>query len=365
MLLEPRKEGEIYMQKATINDVAELAGVSIKTVSRVFNNEPNVRESTRDRVNEAIAKLNYQPNQSARNLASHRTHLIVLIYDDPSAYHIPSAGYIIKMQQGALRACRATHYELLIHPCNYRDKGVGGELKALIQQVRPAGIVLAAPLSNIQKIVRAIAATGTPFVQLSPGREGRNRFSVATNDREISAEMTRYLATLGHRGIAFITGHPTHEAVANRFEGFKDGLAQSGLKFSERLVVSGDNSLGSGETAAFKLLKRKQPPTAIFAANDDMAAGVIRAADRMGIKIPEQLSVAGCDDITLAQQVYPALTTIRQPLTTMAESAVMALIGKSRPDPSQKGTEVVPGTLKIRGSTGPAPNRERDSSDIT
>jgi len=353
------------MQKATINDVAELAGVSIKTVSRVFNNEPNVRDSTRDRVNEAIAKLNYQPNQSARDLASQRTHLIVLVYDDPSAYHIPSAGYIIKMQQGSLRACRSTHYGLLIHPCNYRDKGVGGELKALIQQVRPAGVVLAAPLSNMPKIIRAIAATGTPFVQLSPGRESRNRFSVTTNDREISAEMTRYLASMGHKKIAFISGHPTHKAVTNRFEGYKDGLAQSGLEFSERLVVSGDNSLGSGEAAAVKLLKRKQPPTAIFAANDDMAAGVIRVADRMNIKIPEQLSVAGCDDITLAQQVYPALTTIRQPLVTMAECAVMALIGNSRTGSPQKGTEVVPGALKIRGSTGPAPDQARVSSGTT
>ncbi len=353
------------MQKATINDVAELAGVSIKTVSRVFNREPNVRDSTRDKVNEAIAKLKYQPNQSARNLASHHTHLIVLVYDDPSAYHIPSAGYIIKMQQGSLRACRSAQHELLIHPCNYRNKDVCGELKALIQQVRPAGIVLAAPLSNMPKIVRAIAATGTPFVQLSPGRESRNRFSVATNDREISAEMTRYLASMGHRKIGFISGHPTHKAVANRFEGYKDGLAQSGLMFSERLVVSGDNSLGSGEIAAMKLLKRKQAPTAIFAANDDMAAGVIRVADRLNIKIPKQLSVAGCDDITLAQQVYPALTTIRQPLATMAERAVMALIGKSRPDTSQKGIEIVPGTLKIRGSTGPAPDQAQDSSDTT
>ena len=122
------------MAKVTIDDVAELAGVSIKTVSRVVNREPNVRESTREKVNEAIAQLNYRPNLSARNLASHRSHVVAFIYDDPSAYEAPSAGYVIRMQQGALRACRAAHYELLIHPCNYRNRRVGDELKELPHQ---------------------------------------------------------------------------------------------------------------------------------------------------------------------------------------------------------------------------------------
>lgn len=342
-----------HMPKATINDVAGLAGVSIKTVSRVVNREPHVSEATREKVNTAIAKLNYRPNLSARNLASHNAHLIILVYDDPDAYHLPSAGFVIKMQQGALRACRSANYELLIHPCDYRSKNVASELKALAEQIRPTGIVLAAPLSNMPKIVRAIEATGAPFVQLSPGQENRNRYSVTTNDREISAKMTCYLASLGHKRIGFITGHHAHKAVANRFEGYKDGLIQSGLKFSERLVASGDNSLNSGARAAAKLLKQKQGPTAIFAANDDMAAGVMRYAYKEGIKIPGQLSVAGCDDITLAQQVYPALTTIRQPLAAMAELAVMALIDKSGPHVLTKGAKIVPGTLQLRGSTGP------------
>jgi len=343
------------MPKSKIDDVADLAGVSIKTVSRVVNQEPNVREETRARVEQAIAKLNYRPNQAARSLASHHSRLIGLIYDDPSAYEIPSAGYVIRIQQGALRACRSANYELLIHPCRYRNKDVGNELKALIERVRPDGIVLAAPLSNMPKIVRPIRATGTPLVRLSPGKRNGKQFSVATNDREISAEMTRYLASLGHERIAFITGHPQHKAVGNRFLGYQDGLQQSGLKFSERLVEAGDNSIGSGEACAAKLLGRKRRPTAIFAANDDMAAGVIRVADRLGIEVPEQLSVAGCDDITLAQQIYPALTTINQPLSAMAERAAMSLIDSTRKKESLKGMEIVAATLKIRESTGPAP----------
>jgi LacI family transcriptional regulator len=343
------------MPKATIDDVAKLAGVSIKTVSRVVNQEPNVREVTRAKVDLAIAQLNYRPNQAARSLASDHSHLICLIYDDPSAYAIPSAGYVIRMQEGALKACNKAGYELIIHPCRFRDKDIGKELKALIERVRPDGIVVAAPLSNMPKIVRAIDATGTPYVRMSPGKLNGKHLSVATNDREVSAEMTRYLASLGHKQIAFITGHPDHKAVGNRFLGYQDGLEQSGLKFSDRLVVAGDNSIGSGEICATTLLKRKHHPTAIFAANDDMAAGVIRVADRLGIKVPKELSIAGCDDIALAQQIYPALTTINQPLSPMAERATANLIESIRSKETPKGTEVVPATVKIRESTGPAP----------
>jgi LacI family transcriptional regulator len=180
------------------------------------------------------------------------------------------------------------------------------------------------------KIVRAIEATGTPLVRLSPGTLNGKQLSVVTNDREISAEMTRYLASLGHERIAFITGHPSAKAVGNRYLGYRDGLEQSGLKFSEDLVAAGDNSIGSGEECAVQLLERKNRPTAIFAANDDMAAGVIRVADRLGIEVPDELSVAGFDDIALARQIYPALTTINQPLSAMAEHAAVALIASIR-----------------------------------
>ena len=344
------------MPKATIDDVAKLAGVSIKTVSRVVNREPNVREQTRAKVESAIARLNYRPNKAAQNLASHHAHLIVLIYDDPSAYDIPSAGVIIRMQEGALRACRKANYELLIHPCRYRNKNVATELQALIEQIRPDGIILAAPLSNVPRVVEAIEATGTPLVRVSPGKANGNPLYVATNDREISSEMTRYLASLGHKRIAFIKGHPGHKAVGNRFKGYLDGLEQCGLEACDELIVKGDQSIHSGEAAALQLLEMPDPPTAIFAANDDMAAGVMRVADRLGIKVPEQLSVAGCDDIALAQQIYPALTTINQPLAQMAEASVRMLIESQHKKKQLNGPTVVAGTLKLRESTAASAN---------
>lgn len=343
--------------KATIDSVARLAGVSIKTVSRVTNNEPNVRAATRLKVEKAIAQLNYRPNQSARNLASHHAHLIALIYDDPSAYEVPSSGYVLRMQQGVLRACRAADYELLIHPCRFQDENVVGELDALIKQARPQGIILAAPLSNMKKIVDAVKATHTPFVRMSPGSCKLTDFSVATNDREISAEMTRHLASLGHKKIAFISGDRNHKAVGNRLLGYRDGLEQSGLSYSEQLVAAGDNSLASGERCAKSLLSKKTPPTAIFAANDDMAAGVLRVASKMGIAVPAQLSVAGFDDISLARQLYPSLTTIRQPLAAMAERAASMIIGDLRNNPPSPRVECLPASLQIRESTGIAPRQ--------
>lgn len=340
------------MHRATLDDVAALAGVSIKTVSRVVNKEPNVRAATQDKVNAAISELNYRPNPSARNLASQRSHLIGLVYDDPSAYELPSAGYIIKMQEGALRACKQENYDLLIHPCNYRDKDLEKELQALIEHARPDGIILAAPLSNMPKVVKAIEQTGTNLVRLSPGTSNGDHSTISTNDEEISAEMTAYLHSLGHRQIAFITGHPSHKAVAKRLVGYKHGLTRCGLKFTKNMVLAGDNSIGSGEICGEKLLSRKNPPTAIFAANDDMAVGVMRSAERLGFRIPADISIAGFDDIALARQVFPALTTVSQPLANMTEDASMLLINAARASDKKITREVIPGRLEIRDTTG-------------
>lgn len=346
------------MPKATIDDVARLAGVSIKTVSRVVNREPNVRETTRTRVESAIAELDYRPNPSARNLASRRSHLIVLVYDDPGVYEIPSAGYVINIQQGVLAACKKASHELLIYPCDYRTRQVSAELKAMISRTRPDGVVLAAPLSNMLKLVRAVEETGTPLARICPGELNGAAGIVATNDREICAGMTQYLASLGHTRIGFIKGHPIHKAVANRFLGYQDGLRQSGLSYSEQLVADGDNSIGSGEACAAILLNGKNRPTAIFAANDDMAAGVIRIAERMKIPVPGQLSVAGFDDIALARQIFPALTTVRQPLVEMAEAAARILIAGDKKGGAPRQAQIIAATLQIRDSTGPVPGHD-------
>ena len=343
------------MPKVTIDDVAARAGVSIKTVSRVVNQEPNVRDATREKVEQAIAELNYQPNQAARTLASHQSRLISLVYEDPSLYVSPSSGFIVRMQQGALRVCHKAGYALLIHPLRYQEKGAAENLTRHIEIVRPDGVILAAPLSNVEALAQTVENSGTPFVRISPGTSRCKQFSVSTNDREISAEMTRYLASLGHKRIAFIAGDPVHKAVGHRLLGYKDGLADSGLPIDEELIGQGDNLIDSGEVAAEKLLGMANRPTAIFAANDDMAAGVVRVADRLGIKVPDELSVTGCDDVALAQLIYPALTTINQPLASMADAAVTALIESIQSKQEAKGADIVPADIRVRESTAPPP----------
>ncbi|MEL6301671.1 MAG: LacI family DNA-binding transcriptional regulator [Pseudomonadota bacterium] len=344
--------GQQTTTRATIFDVAQRASVSIKTVSRVVNREPNVRDKTRQKVEQAIAELQYRPDSSARNLARQRSHLIGLVYDDPAAYELPSSGYIIRMQQGALRACRDRMHELLIHPCNPRERGVGATLRNLIESARLAGVVLAPPLSNMTRLVRAIQETGTPFVRISPGLKVRNDRCVATNDLEISADMVDHLASLGHQRIAFISGDDTHLAVGNRYDGYKEGLRRNGLKLAPELIAAGDNSFDSGGAAARQLLSLKDRPTAVFCANDDMAAGVVRAASKLGVSIPDQISVTGFDDIVMARQMDPRLTTIRQPLARMTERAVQMLLQGETGDLF----ECIPAELKIRESTGPAPH---------
>ena len=341
------------MKKSTIDDVAALAGVSIKTVSRVINDEANVRESTRENVQKAVRKLSYRPNPSARSLAGKRSYLIGLLYDDPDLYDNPSSNYIVNIQQGALRVCKSQNHDLVIYPCNYKDKNLNGEIRSLINHSEVDGLILTPPLADKKSLLATIKKTGTPVVSIAPGKSANFPLSVSTNDREVSAQMTEYLASLGHKRIAFITGNRDHEALENRFLGYQDGLKNSGLSFVQNLVQEGDNSFSSGEECTRKLLKVKSPPTAIFACNDDMATGVLRVCHQMGIQVPDKISVTGFDDIPLAQQIYPALTTIRQPVRRMSELATEMLMDQLRSKPQSNQPLTVDSELRIRDSTGP------------
>ncbi|MDX1571482.1 MAG: LacI family DNA-binding transcriptional regulator [Xanthomonadales bacterium] len=342
--------------RATIDDVATRAGVSIKTVSRVVNNEPNVREATRERVQAAIRELNYRPNASARRLAGNRSFLFALVYDDPSAYYNASANYATNLHGGALKMARASGYDLLVHPCEYRSPSLVEEIRQLVDHTRVDGLILVPPLAEIEPVISALREMEKPFIRVSPG-EVKGFDAVHTNDREVCAEMVRYLASLGHERIGFIKGHKHHRALANREKGYRDGLKEAGLTFRKSLVMDGDSSFDSGVACGARLLSRKYRPTAIFAVNDDMAAGVLHAALDMGIGVPSEVSVAGFDDVPLSRQVWPTLTTIHQPVYEMAEKAAELLF---RQIAGERLTErsVLKSRLVIRDSTGPAPSSD-------
>ena len=335
------------LKPATIDDVALLAGVSIKTVSRVLNHEPRVREATKERVVKAMETLKYRPNSSARRLAGNCSYLLGLLYDNPS----PS--YITSIQEGVLDACRAEHYDILIHPCVYDSPEFMNKMTELLSGARVDGVILTPPLSDQPALRKLLRDMQIPNVVISMSNEGDSRWTVGTNDKEICAEMVCYLASLGHEQIAFVQGHPDHKAIAQRFEGFQEGMRECGLKVSKPYCLQGFNTFDSGVECGKRLLTSKQRPTAIFCANDDMAAGVLKVAHEMNIGIPDELSVAGFDDIPLASQYWPTLTTVRQPTHAMAKLATDMLIKRLRHKSPEGQKEVLISELVIRDSTGP------------
>lgn len=331
------------LAKVTIEDVAKKAGVSIKTVSRVLNKESNVRQQTRDKVQKAMDALDYQPDPVARRLASKKSFLIGLLYDSSSA------GYVMDIQGGVLKICRSEHYELLIHPCDHLGNVVP-EINSLIDQLRLDGILVTPPLCDIPNLSKALHSKGVPFVSIAPGERMYASGTVHTNDREVCAEMTSYLASLGHEKIGFVIGHPDHKAVANRFLGYKDGLKHSGLEFDEKLIAQGFNTFESGVECGILLLRRPDRPTAVFASNDEMAAGIMKVAKQLELRVPDDLSIVGFDDLPLAKQLYPALTTIRQPIRAMAETATQLLLNILRGE-EPGAASLIPSTPQFREST--------------
>jgi LacI family transcriptional regulator len=339
------------VSKATIDDVAELAGVSIKTVSRVFNNEPNVRPATRAKVDAAIEQLNYRPNMSARSLAGNRSFLLGLLYG------IPSAHYVLEIQEGVLDVCRPQGYELIVRPCNHQDINLADEVAALISDKRIDGVMLTPPISDNMLVLQTLKRMSVPFVRVAPTENKTLSPFVETNDREATYDMTCQLVAMGHTNIGFICGHPDHRAVTLRFEGYKAALTENNISVTVDMVEQGYNSYESGEMCARRLLQKTPRPTAIFAANDDMAAGAMMVAHQMGIRIPSELSVAGFDDTPVARQLWPALTTVRQPIQQMAKKATDLLLKQLKGKSVQMPASMLSSSIIERESTGPAPRK--------
>lgn len=304
----------------TIDDVASRAGVSIKTVSRVINREVNVRPETARRVLDAIRDLNYRPNLAARNLASPQAYLVNVLYDNPSD------SYMVGVLGGVLAACESAHYGMLLTNCDIASPRLIDHVHETMTQHRTSGLVLTPPLCDHAPLLEMLDADGIDFVSIDPRDERPDRPLVAIDDRRAGHDLTDHLLSQGHRRIGFIKGHPLHGAAARRLDGYLDAHREHGVTVDDRLVAAGMFSFESGIECGRQLLHCRERPTAIFASNDDMAAGVLHVAHEMDIDVPGELSVAGFDDTPLARYVYPSLTTIRQPIRAMAEGAVNCLI---------------------------------------
>jgi LacI family transcriptional regulator len=334
---------ENIVMRIRIEDVAEAAGVSMKTVSRVLNQEPNVREETRRKVETAVEKLQYKPNPSARSLAGQRSYVVAMIYDNPSS------NYLMEVQGGMLDACRANHYNLILGPVAYDKPDCISQITDLIQHSRSDGVVLTPPLTDDVKLLGHLDEMGVPFASISP-RTHRGRIGVTLDEHGAVFEMVSHLISLGHRRIGHIKGHPDHGASEWRHSGYREALKHAGIAYDTKLVVKGEFSYDSGVRGANRLLDLDDPPTAIFAANDDTAAGVIRAAGKRGLVVPEDLSICGFDDTPIARQIFPQLTTVRQPTREMGRVATLELLKAIRD--ADAGEMMRMGyTLQLREST--------------
>lgn len=339
------------MKTATIVDVASRAGVSTKTVSRVLNREPKVRKSTLDKVEQAMKDLHYHPNSSGRRLASNRTYLVGLIFDNTNF----NSGYINNIQNGALESCREEHYDLLLYPSRYGDPTLIEQLTELVTAPRVDGLLITPPISDRADVRELMEKLETPVVDFARESVTESDWTVCTNDREVCAEMVLYLSRLGHERIAFVKGDPDHRATRNRYKGYVDGMRDAGLKVFKSLVDQGNLSYESGIDATLRFMRSKTPPTAIFCSNDQTAAGAIKVIHEMGLSIPGDISIVGFDDVPLASQIWPQLTTIRQPLFRMSRLAGKLLIKRLRGETPGDVDRVINADIIIRDTTGPAP----------
>lgn len=317
----------------TIADVALEAGVSLMTVSRVINREDSVRPSTRERVEQAIAKLKYVPNSSARQLAGAQPMHIGMIYDNPAST------YLSEFLIGALEESSRLHAQLSV------EQAVGSvdpiaTVKRLIER-RVDGLLLPPPLSDSAELLDYLDAQQLPTVVAASSRVKTHVSAVSIDDEQAAFEMTQHLIGFGHRRIGFIAGNPLQLASELRLVGYRRALAAAGLSFNQELVAGGLFDYRSGVSAAGKLLSLRNPPTAIFASNDEMAAATVAVAHRRGLHVPQQLTVCGFDDSLLATSIWPELTTVHQPIIDMSRTAIKMLVEKIRnrrqgqPDPSQ------------------------------
>ncbi len=334
----------------TIKDVSREAGVSIKTVSRVLNNEKYVGAATRARVAEVVERLNFRPSVAARSLAGRRSFQIALICDNPSPY------YVYEMQSGIRDRCEQDGVRMIAQPYDRDSARLLDDIESLVEATQIDGLILTPPVTDYPAVLELLARRDVRFVRVSPGSALDLTPSTFIDNVAAAATMTRHLIGLGHRRIGFIAGHPSFATSAQRTEGYRLALTEAGITADAGLIRTGTYDFESGSTETEALLALSDRPTAIFAASDDMAAGALAVAHRMGLQLPGDLSIAGFDDTRLAGFVWPPLTTIRQPTRAMAHAAADLLLG----DPAGPvERREIAYELIVRGSTAP-PGSARD-----
>ena len=334
-------------RSVTIRDVAHHAQVSVKTVSRVINDEPRVTEATRAKVLAGMEQLGYVPNISAQRLARGRAHILALIFPRETGH------YLNKIAHHILVAGHEAGYEVVLRPSEVNSAKGRSEILKLVTQRQADGLIFVAPCDRAPELFAELARLRCPAVRLSPSTNSGDSPAIAVDNRHGTRVITTHLLDLGHRRIGFVRGPMEHQSSHDRLEGFQQTLRAQGIVLDEALLQPGDYGFASGHAAGHALLELPRPPTAILASNDDMAAGVLMAAHERGVRVPDALSVTGFDNVELARQVWPPLTTMHPPTDDVARLAVDLLVRLLQGEPVDQTHYTFQSKLILRGSTGP------------
>ena len=334
----------------TINDVARIAGVSKKTVSRVINRSPLLNEDTRKKVEDVIGQLGYVPNPQARALALGRNFLVGLVHDNPNAQTV------MNVQQGMLEAIRDSEFEMVVRPVDRGSATMLEDLRLFLERQRLFGVLLMPPISENDAVAKLCSNLGCRYVRMGSVELDTPDHMVASNDREAVHEATQYLIAQGHRRIGLVAGPHGFRSARERRLGFEDAMRDAGIPLPRSMIAEGNYTFESGLIAAERLLDVVPRPTAIFSSNDEMAAGVIHAACQRGWTVPRDLSVIGFDDTPIAAHMWPPLTTVRWPIASMARSAALKLIAGIADNDDEAGVQepsMFLSTLIRRSSVAP------------
>lgn len=334
---------------ATIKDVAAHAGVSVATVSRVLNRKSNVRQDTRDRVLVSVAALDFQPSLQARSMRARSPLVGLLIHDN-----LPP--YVSEVEAGVAAGCRSIGYHLVVAAAARDPEAAVKSAREMTSALNLAGLVLFPPFADAPAMQDFVRNAEIPCVRLS-AIDQADIPTVRIDEERAAFEMTRHLTQLGHREIGFIRGPDQHAVSALRHKGYVAALDAAGLSVRDDLVVQGGFDFESGVETARTLLAAKPRPTAIFASNDSMALGAMSAIKAAGLSIPDDISVAGFDDVPACGLVWPRLTTVRQPIRAMAETAVAILYALAEgAEPEARHIHRLESfTVEARESTAPPP----------
>ena len=331
--------------KPTINDVARIANVSKKTVSRVINKSPLLSDKTRERVEEVIKEIGFVPNIQARALALRRNFIIAAIHDNPNAQ------FLVNVQQGILEGIADSEFGLMVQPVDRNSPTVEGDIRTFFERQRPYGVVLLPPISERDELAELCKEFDCRYVRMGSVQLDDPAHVVSSNDREATRDAVTYLIKKGHRKIALIEGPEGFTSPRERRAGFEEAMAEAGIAMDGSLVRPGHYTFESGVSAAEDLMAKGADFTAIFACNDEMAIGAMIACRRGGLRIPEDVSMIGFDDTPLSSHVWPSLTTVRWPIKEMAYNAARKIIG-----PREEAEDLewlLPSSLMERGSVVP------------